>query len=244
MNETTVPANAGYSAFNALVDIVAAPAKALDEVKTRTRWLWWPLAISVISFIAVFAFYYSWVDFDWMIDEMARASVPPGQDAAAVAEQMRALMSPGMQTVWTAIGMVVMTFLIYAIQSAYLHIVNKVAGDAAIGYGQWFSFSAWTGFVGVFNAIAMLVVILMASSNQVSPNELSPLSINSLLVGAEPGDAWFTWANSLTLVHLWMLGLMTFGFSRWTGSSMGKAAAVVVTPWALIFGIWAAVIAF
>jgi hypothetical protein len=39
-----------------------------------------------------------------------------------------------------------------------------------------------------------------------------------------------------------MLWLMTLGFSRWTGSSMTKSAIVAVTPWALIFGIWAIMI--
>jgi len=242
MNETAAPAAAGYSVVNALIDIVAAPAKALDEVKHRSRWLWWPLAISVLSFIAVFAFYYSWVDFDWMIDDLARASVPPGEDPSAVAQQMRAFMSPGVQIGMTAFGIVAMTFLIYAIQSAYLHIVNRVTGDPGIRYGQWFSFSAWTAFVGIFNAIAVLAVILMAESNQLSANDLTPLSINSLLLHAEPGETWFTWGNSLTLVHFWMLGLMALGFSRWTGSSMGKSVAVVVAPWALIFGIWALLI--
>lgn len=242
MNETTMQAAGGYSVFNALVDIIAAPSRALDEVKNRTRWLWWPLAITLVTIIAVFAFYYTWVDFDWMVDEMIRTTMAPGADPAQ-AEQMRSFMSPGMQITMTAIGVTVVTFLIYAVQSGYLHMVNRISGDPELRYGQWFAFSAWTGFVGVFNALAVLVVILMASTNQVAPDELAPLSVNALLIHAEPGTAWATWGQSLTLVHLWMLVLMTIGFARWTKSSTMKSAIVVVTPWALIFGIWAAIIA-
>lgn len=242
MNETTLPRAGNYSAFNAMIDIVAAPGKALDEAKQHVNWLWWPLAVVLLATIGVFTFYYLWVDFAWYVDEMIRLSVPAGSDPAQ-AEQMRSFFSPGMQITMTAVGIVVVTFAIYAIQSGYLHLMNKVGGDPAITYGQWFAFSAWTGFVGVFNALAVLVVLLMADNNQVGPDQLAPLSMNALFIHAETGEPWATWGNSLTLVHLWMLGLMVFGFARWTKSSMAKSALIVTAPWVLIFGVWAAMIA-
>lgn len=242
MNETVAPAAGSYSVFNALTDIVAAPGKALDEAKRHVAWLWWPLGITIVSLIAVFTFYYSWVDFDWLVDEIIRQNVPPGADPAQ-AEQMRQYITPGMQIGSTIVGIVVATFVIYAIQSAYFHLVNKVAGDPEIRYGQWFAFSAWTGFVGIFNTLAILVVILMADTNQVGPQELAPLSLNALLIHAEPGSSWATWGQSLTLVHFWIIGLMAYGFARWTNSSMVKSTLIAVAPWALVFGIWAAIIA-
>lgn len=226
-----------YGATNALVDIIAAPARALDEVRHHVSWLWWPLGISLLVTIAAFAFYFHWVDFDWMVDEMARA-MPPGTDPAA-AEQMRGFMSPGKQTLFSAIGVVLMTFVIYAIQATYLHLVNKVGGDPSLRYGQWFAFSAWTAFPGVFQAVAMFVVMLMADGNQVAMHELTPLSFQSLFIHAEPGSSWFTWGNSISLINLWMLGLMTLGIMRWTGASLVKAAVIACAPWVLIFGGWA-----
>lgn len=230
-----------YSALNALVDIIATPTKALDEVRHHVSWLWWPLGVSLLVTVAAFAFYFTWVDFDWMIDEMVR-TLPPGTDPAA-GEQMRGFLTPGRQIGFSAIAIVVMTFLIYAIQSTYLHLVNKVAGDSTLRFGQWFAFSAWTAFPGVFQAIAMLVVMLLSDSNQVAQHELMPLSFNALFIHAEPGSPWFTWGNSLSLINLWMLGLMTLGVMRWTGAGLGKAATIACTPWVLIFGIWALLIA-
>lgn len=241
MNETTAPDSGKYSAFNAMIDIVAAPGKALDEAKQHTGWLWWPLLVVILFTICVFTFYYLWVDFDWYVDEVIRISTEPGTDPAQI-EQMRNYFSPGMQIGTTAVGIVVMVFIIYAIQSAYLHILNKIVGDPEIGYGQWFAFSAWTGFVGIFNTLAIIAVMLLADSNQVGPNDLAPLSMNSLFIHADPSSSWATWGNSLTLVHLWTLGLMVLGFARWTRSSMLKSAIVTITPWALIFGIWALLI--
>lgn len=241
MNETATPDSGKYSVFNAMIDIVAAPGKALDEARHNVRWLWWPLLVVIAFSVGVFAFYYSWVDFDWYVDEMIRLSTEPGTDPAQL-EQMRSFFSPGTQIGTTAIGIIVVVFVIYAIQSAYLHLVNKVVGDPEISYGQWFAFSSWTGFVGIFNAFAVLAVLLMADTNQVGPDQLAPLSMNALFIHADPMSPWAAWGNSLTLVHFWILGLMTYGFSRWTRSGMVKSAAVAIAPWALIYGAWALMI--
>lgn len=242
MNTTTTSDTATYTVINAMTDIIAAPSRALDEIRQHPRWFCWPLLVSFMLSIGAFAWYWSWVDFDWFTNEIIRQAVEDGTPADQ-AEQIRGFMSPGKQLLFTALAIVVFSLAIYAVQALYLNIVNKVTGDASLGYGQWFSFSVWTAFVGIANTLIMFVVILLADSNQLAIDKLVPMSINSLFIHAEAGHAWFTWGNSLTLVHFWMLWLMSLGFSRWTGSSMAKSALVVVTPWALILGIWAILIA-
>lgn len=241
MNVTATPA-AGYTILNALTDIVAAPAQALDEIRSHPRWCWWPLLILVALTIGMYAYYWSWVDFEWFVDETIRQAMDKGAPADQ-AEGMRSFFSPGRQMLFSSIAICVMTLVILAVQAVYLHLVNKVAGDPSLGYGQWFSFSAWTSFVGIVNALAGFAVMLLADGNQLPYNELLPLSMNSLFIHAEAGDAWFNWGNSLTLVNFWTLGLMVLGFARWTRSSTMKAALVTVTPWVLIFGIWALLVA-
>jgi hypothetical protein len=229
-----------YTVFNAMVDIVAAPGKALDQVKDRTRWLWWPLLIILLVSAGSLAFYNYWVDFDWLIDETIRAL--PADTPPEAGDRVRDFMSPGTNTMTGIIAIVVITFIIYSVQAVYLNLANKVTTGAEIRYGQWFSFSAWTGFVGVFNSLIMLIVIAMADNNQVGQSDLVPLSMNSLFIHASPGDPWFTWGISLGLVNIWMLVLMSLGYARWTGASMVKSSIIAVLPWAAIFGIWAAII--
>ena len=48
--------------------------------------------------------------------------------------------------------------------------------------------------------------------------------------------------GALNLTNLWMLVLMSIGYSRWTGASMTKSAIIASLPWVLIFGVWAAMI--
>jgi len=229
-----------YTAFNAMTDIIAAPGKALDQVKDHTGWLWWPLLISIALGCGMMTYYYSWVDFDWLVDQTIQQQ--PAERRAEVAEGIRSFMTPTNSIVMSVAAIVIMTFVIYAIQSTYLHLANKLTTGAEIKWKQWFSFSAWTAFVGIFGALAAVVVIFTASNNQLSQGDLQPLSMNSLLIHAQPGEPWFTWGSSLQLTNLWMLVLMSIGYQRWTGASITKSAIIAVLPWALIFGIWAVLI--
>jgi len=226
-----------YSVFNAMMDIVAAPGKALDEIKLHTSWLWWPLLIVMLLASGMMIYYYSWVDFPWLVEETIRQV--PAEDRAESADAIRKFMSVGTSTWTTVIAIVVMSFIVYTIQATYLHLANKLTTGAEIGFGQWFSFSVWTAFVGVFGALAAFVVIFMADSNQLATQDLQVLSLNSLLVHASAGDPLFTWASSLTLINFWTLFLMSIGYARWTGATIVKSTVIAVLPWVLIFGIWA-----
>ena len=226
-----------YTVFNAMVDIVASPGRALDEIKQRTSWLWWPLLLNMLLASALFIYYYGWVDFEWLVEETIRQV--PQEDRAESADAIRQFMKPAV-SMWTTVGaIVVMSFVIYVIQATYLHLANKLTAGAEIGFGQWFSFSVWTAFVGIFGTIAAFITILMADSNQLSTQSLQVLSLNSLVVHASPGDPLFNWASSLTLVNFWTIFLISIGFARWTGASGMKSTIIAVLPWALIFGIWA-----
>ena len=230
-------ADNSYSVFNAMVDIVAAQGKALDEIKLHTSWLWWPLLISMLLASGLMIYYYSWVDFSWMIEETIRQV--PAEDRAESADVIRDFMSVGTSTWTTVIAIVIMSLIIYTIQATYLHLANKLTTGAEIGFGQWFSFSVWTAFVGVFGTLAAFVVMLMADSNQVSLQDLQVVSLNSLLVHASTGDRLFNWANSLTLINFWTIFLMSIGYSRWTGAAMAKSTIIAILPWVLVFGVWA-----
>ena len=226
-----------YSVFNAMADIVASPGKALDEIKQHTSWLWWPLLINILLACGLMVYYFNWVDFPWLVEETIRGV--PAENRAESAEAIRNFMQPG-RSMWTAvIAIVIISFLIYAIQAVYLHLANKLVTGAEIRYGQWFSFSVWTAFVGVFGTLAAFITVFMDGTHQLSQQGLQVLSLNSLLIHAAPGDPWFTWASSLTLINFWTLFLMSIGFARWTGASIMKSSIIACLPWVLIFGIWA-----
>jgi len=230
-------AESSYSVFNALIDIVTSPVKAFDEIRPRTSWLWWPLLISILLAASMFIYYYSWVDFPWLVEETIRRM--PVEDRGVSADPIRQFMEPA-SSMWLAvIAVVVMTLFIYLVQATYFHLVNKLTTGAEIGFGQWFSFSAWSGVVSVFGSLAAFVVIFLSDSNQVAEESLQVFSLNSLLFHLSPGETWFRWVSTLTLINFWMLFLMSIGYARWTGASMVKATVIAVLPWAAFFGLWA-----
>ena len=229
-----------YSVFNAMTDIFASPAKALAEVKSHTSWLWWPLLTAIVLACSLFVYYFSWVDFPWLIEETIRNT--PADRRAESADAIRQFMSVRTSTLTTIAAIVIMSFVIYVIQATYLHLANKLTSGSDIGWGQWFSFTSWTMFVSVFGTLSVFVLIFMADTNQLSQTDLQPLSLNSLLIHASPGDPWFTWGSSLSLINFWMLFLMSIGYAQWTNTAIVKSTITVVLPWAVIFGIWALMI--
>ncbi|MFC1694556.1 YIP1 family protein [Pseudomonadota bacterium] len=229
-----------YSVINALTDIVASPGKALDEIKLHTSWLWWPLLITILLACGVFAYFYNWVDFPWLVEETIRQM--PAESRAEGAEAVRQFMQPS-TSMWMSIAaIVIVTFVVYLLQATYLHLVNKIASGSDIGFGQWFSLSAWTGFVSVFGTLAAFIVMFLADSNQLSAEGLQVLSFNSLLLHAAPGEPWFRWASSWGLINIWSIFLLSLGFSRWTNSAIVKSSLIAALPWVAIFGIWAIMI--
>ena len=106
-----------YTVFNAMVDIVASPGKALDEIKQHTSWLWWPLLITLLMATGMMVYYYSWVDFPWLIEETIRQI--PAENRAESADAIRSFMSPDTSTWTTVVAIVIITFIIYTIQSTY-----------------------------------------------------------------------------------------------------------------------------
>ncbi|HBK55382.1 MAG TPA: hypothetical protein DDZ76_03725 [Xanthomonadales bacterium] len=232
-----------YTVASAFIDMFAAPGKAIDGIRSHLAWFWWPLLVVLLASAAIVAGYMVWVDFEWLIDQTVRMAVPPGGDPA-IAESVRKFMNPTMMIASGLVGLVLGTGVIHLLLAVYLHLVNKVVGDPAGGFGQWFVLSVWAALPpGLFSALSSALVIATAESNQLPQDALNPLSLQSLIIHAEPATAWYGWGNALTVLNLWLIGLLTLGFMRWTGVSLGKSLVFVAAPWVLIFGGWAAVIA-
>ena len=106
-----------YSVFNAMVDIVASPGKAFDEIKQHTAWLWWPLLINIVLASGLFIYYYGWVDFPWLVDETIRQV--PVENRAESADAIRNFMQPGSSTWTTVIAIVVISFIIYTLGNLF-----------------------------------------------------------------------------------------------------------------------------
>src|SRR5699024_3279910 len=157
------------------------------------------------------AWYYQTVDFGWLADHMlSQQDLTPEQ-----ADQARRFMTPATSLAMACVGIVVGTFVIYTVQALYLMLMARVVGNREIGFGKWFSLTAWTRLPNLVAIIAMALVYGFAHGNQIGPAALSVLSLNGLLLHFSPGQTGAALANAITLTLIWSLGLLTYGVMRW-----------------------------
>lgn len=233
--------NKPYGIGQVLVDIIAAPSKALDEIKHRVGWLWVPLFIVILLVTASQVIYTLWVDLDWLVDQAVAAAMAGGGDPA-VEQAIHQWMQPNTLLITAVLGILLMVPLIHLIQAIYLHLVNKLLGNPDLRFGQWFALSVWSAFPMIFQSLAAFGVMALAADRRVSQEELAPLSLQSLFIRAEPGTSWAAWGSAIDLIMLWVIGLLALGIMRWTGASALKGIIIAAVPYVLIFGAWALVI--
>lgn len=230
-----------YGIGNALIDIIAAPSKALDEVRDRVKWLWVPLIIVMLLAIASQVFFTLWVDHDWFVDQTIAAMLAGGGDPE-MEPGIRQWMQPRTMLITGVVGVLLIIPLVQLIQAVYLHLVNKIVGNPDLRFGQWFALSVWSAFPMIFRSLAAFGVMALATDRRITEQEQMPLSLQSLFIRAEPGSSWAAWGGAIDLISFWMIGLLALGIMRWTGASALKAIIIAATPSVLIFGIWALII--
>ena len=144
---------------------------------------------------------------------------------------------------WTmGIGTLVGTPVLYALMAVYYLLAGKVMG-AGIGYGKWFGFAAWTSIPRLL-ALPLMALQIATSGGRLTLEDSNMVSLNYLLLHLPLSHPWASFAGSLDLTSLWTMALATIGLKAWTGRSTGACALVAVLPYVLIYGIWAAKIAF
>lgn len=227
------------SPLAALGNIFVAPGQAYDQIRGHTAWLWWPLLLVIAISLGFMAWYISTVDVHWMmLQTLQHNSMIAGKLDAEQIQKLADKASSGSMIVRSSMGVVIGVPLIYSILSLYYFLAAKVAGYDVKGYGQWFSFTAWSNMPVIVSTVVMALVYLIRGSHQVLATDLDMTSLNALFFHQSIGDSWYSLLSGLRLTTFWTIGLSIFGMARWTRRSMGNTAIVVLLPYVLIYGIW------
>ncbi len=229
--------NASTSAWSALLDIIVEPSKAFRGIEKNTKWLWIPLLLLLLGTMALFAYYYSVVDFDWY-KAQTLAAMPADQ-----ADQAEQFIKRGTVMTSVLVGTAVVTLVVYLIYSIYLLLVHKLSGDQEHGFGHWFSLSVWSGWPGILSVIAMFGYLLFTGNNQINESQLNFLSLNSLVTQYPNDHALAGVMNGITPFLFWTIGLAALGLKLWTNRSFGKSLLIAAAPYVVLYGIWFAIAA-
>ncbi|TMO30296.1 MULTISPECIES: YIP1 family protein [Pseudoalteromonas] len=224
--------------MTALVDIFISPSKAFNGLKEAKGWSFVAfILLAGILAASMFAFYNK-ADPQFLIDQqVAVASVD-----ATIAEQkmIRQSMEQTIDLqVWFAmIGGIIGLAVINALMAGYYLFVSKQDPEANYGYGAWYGFGVWTMMPMIISSLGLLILVLTASTDQISQSLFNYASINQLLIGLEIGHPFYTLLESLNIFSIWGIFIAAIGLKSWTNFTFNKALLFAALPSIVIYGIW------
>ena len=219
-------------------NVILAPSPTFARLKEKPR-PFIPLLVLILLTLAVSCWYVSSLDFAWFREHMLAAQGPMKPEARAAMAQF---LTPKTMMWSSGAGAVLGTPLICAIVALYYLLAGKVMGTG-IGYGKWFGFAVWTSIPRLL-ALPLSALQILTSGGRLAPEDMNMVSLNYLLLHVPMSSPWFGFATNLDLSSVWSIALAVLGLKAWTGRSTAACVTVAVLPYAVVYGIWAAKIAF
>lgn len=221
--------------INTAINIIVSPSEALAELQQRPSKLF-PLALILVSSMAVMFWYFSIVDFDWYIDDTLAASNLDAEELEVAREQM-ASMSQTTFKMFGVFGSAIGILVIYVLQAGYLSLTSALSGSGQ-KFGNWFSLVLWTGLPYMLSVVGMIANIMLSPNGQISAYGLDPLTLANLGMQSSNGSLT-TVFNTISLPMIWGIALTVLGYRQWLDCSWIKALAVVLAPYLLLTSVWA-----
>jgi len=219
-------------------NVILEPAPTFGRLKERTR-AWLPLLATMVLTLAVMVWWVQTTDFAWLREHVAALNpdIKPEQKAA-----MQGMMTPKAMMVTSSLGVLIGTPLMFAIVALYYFLAGKLIGEP-ISYGKWFGFAAWTSIPRLL-ALPLSALQIVTSHGQVALEDLNMVSLNYLVFHLPASNHWAGLLNSIDLPSIWGTVLAVIGLKVWTGRPTATCVTVAVIPWVVVYGVWAAKIAF
>lgn len=223
--------------MTALVDIFISPSKAFNGLKEAKGWSFVAfILLAGILAASMFAFYNK-ADPQFLIDQQVAAAVD-----ATIAEQKMIRQSIeqtiDMQVWFAMFGTIIGLAVINALMAGYYLFVSKQDPEANYGYGAWYGFGVWTMMPMIISSLGLLILVLTASTDQISQTLFNYASINQLLIGLEIGHPFYTLLESLNIFSIWGIFIAAIGLKSWTNFTFNKALLFAALPSIAIYGIW------
>ncbi len=219
-------------------NVILAPSPTFARLKDKPR-PFIPLVVLILLTLAVSCWYVSSLDFAWFREHMLAAQGTANPEARAAMAQF---LTPKTMMWSSGVGAVLGTPLICAVVALYYLLAGKVMGTG-IGYGKWFGFAVWTSIPRLLT-VPLSALQILTSGGRLAPEDMNMVSLNYLLLHLPASSPWFGLATNLDLSSVWSIALAVLGLKAWTGRSTGACVTVAVLPYVLVYGIWAAKIAF
>jgi hypothetical protein len=218
--------------------VIIEPAPTFARLKEKPNG-WLPLLVSLLLSVAIMYWWTSTLDYGWFREHMIamRPDLKPEAQAA-----MAKFLSPTSMLVSTVGGAVIGTLVMIALTAVYFLIAARMIGNQ-IGYGKWFAFVAWSSVPRLL-VVPLMALQIATSHGQLAPEDLNMVSLNFLVFHLPPTNHWASILTSIDLAAFWTIALAAIGLKAWTGRPAGTCLTIAALPYVVIYGLWAAKIAF
>ncbi|AXR05891.1 YIP1 family protein [Salinimonas sediminis] len=224
---------------------VANPIQACNEVffrpngvfytlTNKNNWSWVPFILVVLATTLPGYLYFSSVDFSWYVDLLTAGL---GDVSPAEIDQFRQNQQREMYVIMSLVGPLIGLPIFQLLVALYLHLATKADEQNVQGYTDWYGFTWWTSMPLLLSSLVSAILIALASSAQISPNIMQPLSL-AYLLDVSPASDWISIAGSVSLITIWTIYLTTVGITQWTSYSAKKALIIAAAPYIIIYGVW------
>lgn len=215
--------------FLAIRDAFMSPLSCFAAVYQRPAWSWLAYILVVFSSVVYWGSYFNLVDLNWLQSTLT-AELNLNEEQQAAWLQREVLLAA------EVISDVLGRTTVIALMALWLHLATKQE-SAPIGYRRWLAASCFIFLPAVIGDIASYASILFGSS-QLIPAHADLNSLNGLLK-LSPLSNWGTYASSLPLLAPFYIAITVAALNAWTNFDRGRALAVALLPWIIIFGSWA-----
>lgn len=216
-------------------DIFFKPNRVFYKLKEKHNWSWVPFIIVMALAMLPSYLYMNFVDFDWYANLILESQM--GDVSPAERDAFKGQFTSSSALTFSLVGVFFGLVIINAIYAAYLHFMTRNDEQNVQGYTDWYGFSWWIAMPLVINSVVSILLILLASDHQLTPNVLAPLSLGYLF-NVEIGSSWSGLAGALRLDTLWGLYIAIVGITQWTSFDTKKAAIIVILPSLVIYSVW------
>ena len=229
------------SLISLFTNIITSPTQAFGNLKEKGH-AWLPLLLVVTALVLINSYYFSVVDFKWMVEQMVIAQA--GDQSPAEQEQLRSMfigMGAKNMMAFSAVGSLVTIPIMFAIYALYYLITSNIRDDE-LTFSNCFTLVAWSNIPLLFTLASGFITILLSDNGQIAQSLMKGLNLNDLIFHFPAEHPWYTWMSSLDLTLIWSTVLIAVGYQTWTKASTTASYIIAILPSLLFFGIWAALI--
>jgi hypothetical protein len=221
---------ANASPVGAFTTMFYEPTATFQRLEARPKG-WFPMLVLMASTAVLTLWYFSIVDFAWLLDQMLAT-----MKSAEEREQAAKFMSKTMMQVSSLFSALVFP-VFFAIMGVYLMIVSKALSHG-ISFGKGFALAAWSSVPGILLLPLGAMQILLSSNGQFDYSSLNPVSLNQLVFHYDMMHPLATLMDTLNLTTFWSLFLLVVGFETWATVKRSTAILVVLIPNLVVYGLW------